>query len=111
MNDEPNDVTKPDEPLAQAMPDPAGPPKPVAKDDDVLRSLSVAGVVLVAAGGLLLPMMASTGSCQGATRSAKVQWQQRQAEIRRAISEDQGPAPSLEQPSGSQAGAGDRGGK
>ena len=64
MNDEPNDVTKPDEPLAQAVPDPAGPPKPVEKDDDVLRGLSVLGVVLVAGGGLLLPMMASTGSCR-----------------------------------------------
>ena len=33
------DVTKPDESLAQAMPDPAGPPKPVEKEDDVLRAL------------------------------------------------------------------------
>ncbi len=83
MNDEPNEVTKPDQPLAQSMPDPHGPPTPVAEDDDVLRGLSVLGVVLVAGGGLLLPMIASTGSTMGATRSTKIQWEQREAEIRR----------------------------
>ena len=74
MNDEPNQATNPDESLAQAMPDPAGPPKPVEKEDDVLRALAVVGVVLVAGGGLLLPLTASTGATSGATRSAKIQW-------------------------------------
>ena len=115
MNDEPDDVTsdvtKPDKSLAHAMPDPAGPPKPIEKDDNVLRGLSVLGVVLVAGGGLLLPLMASTGATAGATRSTKIQWEQRRAEIRRAAAEDQSSAPAADQPAGSQPGAVERGGQ
>ena len=117
MNDERNDVTKPDdttepdEPLVQSMPDPAGPPQAVEKDDDVLRGLSVLGVVLVAGGGLLLPLLASTGATAGATRSTKIQWEQRQAEIQRVISEDRGLAPTQDQSGCSEQGAGDRGGR
>jgi hypothetical protein len=114
MNDESNGVAKPDELLTVSMPDPAGPPRPVGKVEDPLRGLSVAGVVLVAAGGLLLPMMASTGATQGATRSAKIHWEQREAEVRRAMTEDQAlsPADNNSTPSDTcgQAGAGERGG-
>ncbi len=111
MNDQPNDATKPDEPLTESMPDPAGPPQPVKKEDAVLRALSVAGVVVVAAGGLLLAMAPTIGATQGATRSTKIQWEQRQAEIRRAMSEDQALAPPDGKSDGSGAGAGDRGGR
>ena len=113
MNDDPNEpheVTKPAEPPTQAMPDPAGPPEPVEADDGVLRGLSVAGVVLVAAGGLLLPMVASTNTTMGAMRSTKIQWEQREAEVRRALTEAQNPAAADNQSGGSAPGVGDRGG-
>lgn len=111
MSDHPKDETKPEEAQPNPTPDPAGPPAPVEKEDDVLRSLSIVGIVLVAGGGLLLPLMASTGSCQGATRSTKIQWEQRETEIRRAFAQDQAPRPPDNQPGGSVPGADDRGGK
>ncbi len=111
MNDEPNQATNPDESLAQAMPDPAGPPKPVEKEDDVLRALAVVGVVLVAGGGLLLPLTASTGATSGATRSAKIQWEQREAEVRQAMAQDDASLPANANQDSSQAGTGDRGGE
>jgi hypothetical protein len=44
--------------------------------------LFVTGVGFVAAGGALLLLMGvSTSTCAGATRSSRLKWQERQAEI------------------------------
>jgi hypothetical protein len=48
------------------------------------------GVVAVAIGGMIIPTIASTGHTAGATRSAKIQWEHRQQEIRQAIEKDRG---------------------
>jgi hypothetical protein len=90
MNEEAKDPTQEhDEPLAEAMPDPAGPPRVVEAEDTALRGLGIAGVILVTAGGMLVPLSVATSSTQGATRSAHIEWQRRQAEIRRALDEEQ----------------------
>jgi len=75
--------------LAAEMPDPSGPPQPVKTDDPVLRGIANVGVVLVAAGGVLLPVFGSVGHTAGATRSTKLQWEYRQQQIERTIQREQ----------------------
>ena len=112
MSDESNDVAKPDESLAAAIPDPAAPPKLVASNDGVLRGLIVVGVVLVAVGGLLLPLFVeSTRGTPGATRSARIQQEQREAEIHRAMADYQAPSAADDEHGNRQAGDGDLGGR
>ena len=75
--------------LAAQMPDPSGPPQPVKVKDPVLSAIAGVGVACVAIGGLMLPMIASTGHTSGATRSAKLRWEYRQRQIEQATQEDQ----------------------
>jgi hypothetical protein len=94
MNDEHDEsVVPPEESLTEAMPDPAAPPRPVEAEDPALRAIGVAGVVLVTVGGLLLPLSLATSSTQGATRSAKLNWEERQSEVRQVLADEQA-APS-----------------
>jgi hypothetical protein len=74
--------------LASQMPDPSGPPQAAGHNEAVMSALGGLGVALVAIGGLMVPIFASTGGTMGATRSAKLQWEQRQQEIRQAIEQD-----------------------
>jgi hypothetical protein len=75
---------QPNEPLASKMGDPAGSPQAVEAKDPVLRGIATLGITAVIAGGILVPFFASAGSCMGATRSAKVKWEQRQQQIEKA---------------------------
>ena len=84
------EVPVPDEPpLAAELSDPTGPPQRVKKGDPVLGCMAAVGVTLVAAGGLLYPAFLSTGHTMGATRSGKLQWEQRRLEIEQAYAADQ----------------------
>lgn len=82
-NEEPV-AKKPEELLAAQMGDPSGSPEAVEAKDPVLGLISGIGITLVVAGGLLIPMIGTTGHTCGATRSAKVQWEQRQHEVDQA---------------------------
>jgi hypothetical protein len=74
--------------LAAQMPDPSGSPQAAGRNEAVMSALGGVGIALVAIGGLMVPMFATMTHTCGATRSAKVQWQQRQQEIRQAIEKD-----------------------
>jgi hypothetical protein len=80
------DSSGPPEPVVVI--DPSGPPEPVAVSDPVQGAISFAGVVAVALGGLLMAMFATTGSTRGATRSVKIQWEERQQQIDEAACEN-----------------------
>lgn len=90
QNEEPV-APQPDEPLARQLGDPKGEPQAVEAKDPVLGAIAAVGITLVVGGGLLLPLVASTSRTCGATRSAKVKWEQRQHEIEqaRAVHESQ----------------------
>ena len=73
--------------------DPAGPPVPVVESQP--KSQRPAGpmtglLTVIAGSGALLSMCAltTTQTC-GATRSAQIEWERRQAEIERAIAEEE----------------------
>jgi hypothetical protein len=103
MENEENALPREEVTPAERIVDPAGPPQPVEKADDlapppespaggdpVLAFLTAAGVGLVALGGLVvLPILCSARATMGATRSAKLQWQDRQGQIERAVRQDQ----------------------
>ena len=67
------------------------PPTPIANDPPSLAANLVKGVLLVGAAGagILLLLSGSMTSCRGATRSSKLQWEQRQLEIERAAQDAQ----------------------
>jgi hypothetical protein len=79
-NEEP--TKQPEEPLALQMDDPAGPPQPVKAKGAMMPIIGIIGVGIV--GGLLIPAMLTPRQTCGATRSAKVKWEQRQHDIDRA---------------------------
>jgi len=78
-----------DQPLASEPPDPSGPPQPVTKGDPMLGLLTAGGVTLVAAGGLFAPVFLGGGHTAGATRSAKIEWENRQQQVEQALLEEQ----------------------
>jgi hypothetical protein len=75
--------------LAAQMPDPSGPPQAARGNEAVMSALDGVGIALVAVGGLMVPLFTATTHTAGATRSAKLQWEQRQQEIRQVIEKDQ----------------------
>jgi hypothetical protein len=83
QSEEPVDV-KSEDSLASRLGDPSGPPQAVEAKDPVLRAIAGIGITLVVAGGLLVPLASSVSPCMGATRSAKVQWEQRQQQVEQA---------------------------
>jgi len=78
-----------DERIAGQMPDPTGPPRSVPKGDPVLNLIATLGVGLVAVGGVMFASFATTTRTCGATRSAKLQWEQRKLQIEQAYQQDQ----------------------
>jgi hypothetical protein len=65
------------------------PPMPVWNDDlpvqaEPIFSFPNLATVVIAAGGMFLLVAALTPSVQGATRSAKLKWQEQQAEMHQA---------------------------
>ena len=74
---------------SQAVPEPTGAPVPVEANDPLLRSIGITGVLLVAGGAILLPLSVATSSTQGAMRSSKIRWEERQAEVRQAADAQQ----------------------
>ena len=90
-----------DERLAAQMANPSGPPQAVEANDPVLRTIATAGIVLVAAGGVMLAMSGGTTATCGATRSAKLRWEQRQEQVKEAAQSAQaGLARPAAQPTG-----------
>ena len=77
------------------LPDPTGPPHPVrdpgAGSTSVTKLVTTTLITLAAVGGVIavcLPALQSQRTC-GATRSSKLQWEQRQIEIDRVIAAEQ----------------------
>ena len=91
--------------VESGLPDPSGPPQPVAGVDPALATLTGFGMVLVACGSILVLMELSTGPTCGATRSSKLQWEDRTAQIEQASAREeayrQRPADRLEPEAGS----------
>ncbi|MCE5268627.1 MAG: hypothetical protein LLG00_12145 [Planctomycetaceae bacterium] len=73
-----------DEKLSSQMRDPSGPPQAVDANDPVLRLIGSAGIVVVVVGGMMLALSATTSHTSGAQRSTKLQWEQRQVELKQA---------------------------
>jgi hypothetical protein len=108
MNDKHDELPeRPEESLADAMPDPAAAPRPLKIEDPALRAIGIAGVALVTVGGLLLPFSMATTSTAGATRSAKIKWEERQAELRQAAAKEEA---STDRPERQEQGSCDRDG-
>lgn len=90
------------------MPDPSGPPQPVAGGRDAgpnavagaraggalgkMAEVLAVGVVTVGAGVFVMGAWGYR-STRGATRSAHVQWRQRQAEIEEVVAQAEGADP------------------
>ena len=77
------------------LPDPTGPPQPVRDagtgSNTVTKLVTTTLITLAAVGGVIvvcLPALQSHRTC-GATRSSKLQWEQRQIEIDQAIAAEQ----------------------
>ena len=90
---------------------PAGPPVPVtpSKAEQARPAGPMTCLLTVIAGsGALLTMCAMTESrTAGATRSAQIEWQQRQAQIEQAIAEEKAAAVELPEPQRSEGTASD----
>jgi hypothetical protein len=71
------------------LPDPAGPPQPVRRDDPVLATLTGIGVTVTAAATFLVLTGVTMRPCCGATRSAALEWQSRSAQVEQAFAEEQ----------------------
>ena len=102
------------------VPEPSGPPEPVLESGPggspggagpspggPLKRLGATGLVIAAAGGAVLLVAASVfvTPTMGATRSARLTWQQRGAEIEQAVAEAEGLSPADAGPAGSARGA------
>jgi hypothetical protein len=70
------------------MPDPSGSPKPAQAAEGAVRLIRALGIGAIVIGGLYLAATATTTSTIGATRSAKLEWQNRQGQIDQAIQQD-----------------------
>jgi hypothetical protein len=68
------------------VPDPSGPPRPMTAQDSALGALGSV-IVVVACGVSLFLLMGTEHATCGATRSSQLKWEQREAEIDRAIRE------------------------
>jgi hypothetical protein len=53
-----------------------------------LNFMTAVGVGAVAVGGVMFAVSATTTTCHGATRSAKLQWEQRERLVEQAYWED-----------------------
>lgn len=72
------------------VPDPMGPPMPICQDKPGCSlTTTVLSLLAVGIGGVLLLLPAITTPTRGATRSTRLQWEERQAEIDRAIAQQQ----------------------
>lgn len=67
--------------------DPAGPPKPVEKNDDI-GLLTAVGVTATVFGTLFAMCGLTARPTCGATRSARLQWHERQTQIDEAWAEE-----------------------
>ena len=85
-----NEHPEHEEPRAHAdgdVPQPSGPPVPVEQSKSPVTA-AVTTLTLLAAGGMGFVLIADLATpCVGATRSSRLQWEQRQVEIDRAIEE------------------------
>jgi hypothetical protein len=82
------DVKKSEERSQAESLDPAGPPKPVKKDDDI-GLLTALGVTVTVFGTLFTVCGLTARPTCGATRSARLQWEERAAQIEQAQAEEQ----------------------
>lgn len=92
-----------DEDFSIHVPDPSGPPSPVGRVKSGLNVLAGAAIVLAAGAGTAHLVGGSMNSCRGATVSARLQWEQRQAEIRQVLAERQADQQAAQTKSDAQA--------
>jgi len=81
--------------LAEQMGDPSGPTAPVDPTETALQALGFVGVSLVALGCLVVPLSARVHPTMGATRSARLEWQRRQAQIEQALAQQEAQRPAF----------------
>ncbi|MBN2477261.1 MAG: hypothetical protein JXB62_21820 [Pirellulales bacterium] len=75
---------------AADLPDPSGAPAPICQNDPGCSLASTLIALLVAGGvGLLLLPALDFRATRGATRSARLQWQERRSEIQQAVAREQ----------------------
>ena len=70
-----------------AIGDPSGPARPVSQVPARLNRAAAASIVLLAGGSTLYLLGGTVGACRGATRSARLLWEQRTAEMQQALAE------------------------
>ncbi len=83
--------------------DPSGPPSPVGRVKGGLNVLAGAAIVLAAGAGTVHLLGGSMHSTRGATVSSRLQWEQRQAEIRQVLAERQAERQAAQTETSSQA--------
>jgi hypothetical protein len=71
--------------VGASLPDPSGPPQPVDPTESALAGLTGLGIVLVACGSIFVLTGLSAGPTCGATRSSKLEWENRTAQIEQAL--------------------------
>lgn len=71
----------------ESLPDPNGPPQPV-QQDAMINLLTTGGVVAAVAGSLFAMTSVIEGPTRGATRSAKLEWESRSAQIEQVFQEE-----------------------
>lgn len=89
---EPNQPTEPDF-------DEVGPPIPNPENESALPILggAIIWAIAIAGGIFVLPVLSSRSGTRGATRSAHVKWETRQAEIQKTIRTEQAASSSRDQ--------------
>lgn len=67
---------------------PAGPPRPLEELPGFLANLGAIVTAILSGGTVLMILASSHMRCAGASRTARLQCEQRQAEVERAVAEE-----------------------
>jgi hypothetical protein len=72
------------------LPNPDGPPMPVATNESSAVNSAITAITVLACGGVGFALLIGSGAGRtcGATRSAQLQWEQRQTEVNQIVAEE-----------------------
>jgi hypothetical protein len=73
-------------PTEMELPDPEGVPQ--SEGDKTGTAIWISFAAVVALGVMIAPSVMSRGHCRGASRSTRLKWEERQAEIQQAMAEN-----------------------
>lgn len=90
MSDQSREADSPElfEDIEIVISDPSGPPKPLPAKHG-MNAVAGAAIILVAGASTMHMIGAKMMTTCGATQSAQLQWQQRQAEMQRVLAEEE----------------------